>query len=265
MIALSGALVCAVTREASRVEDVELWDAHRSDLQAAYDRFVIPGTDPPELRADLRVVLLHLSPGGDDFSPGVTNWPSAVVGAVPDFVEIVAEDQFVKSTPTEFSFREAIRGFVPMTQTYTRLFDIRQDGDDHRDSYMHRFGHPPKDFLICADKTIVNNLRVRGRWKGHGLTALGLSNGTLRNVMKPAQFGALESFDKHLHREDMLIQAIFAVRDHFGTATEVSEFSPIGRVVDQPGTVDAVEVEKHDTVYAALARMLNRVFVMLGL
>lgn len=271
MSTLSGALVCVAVRNTpyTGLGWRDFWEEEWATLQAAYDRLLEPlaegETGPQQPLLDLRIILLHLATGGDvDFvlNPYTGEleppYESAVGPGAGDFVEYVRAPNFPFTILHSSSLLPRKRGSVPNTWTYTLLFDDRAEPGDTSNAYVPRFGHPPRDFLICVDTGIANILD----WPARGAVALGLSNDT-RKPLAPDSPGFV--VDNQSYKNDMLGEAVRAVRDHYGTATEISEFSHTGYVVETENESEPVAVQKRDSALGALARMLDRVAVLNGL
>lgn len=271
MIGLSGAIVCAMSRALqSPVAAESKWVADANELVAAHAAL------PP---MDLDVFILWLHQGGTPLREtpdpqtglhGTYNpiiGPSAGVPPLP-FLRFRRVEILQPSIRSSGSREGSDPGWAPVTTEYTDLFDDRREPSDQSQAFVPTYGHPPKNWLLCADDSILNRHDVRGGGATNGLTALGMSNRTLKGIAKTDANGNFYWWDQQRTRNNHLIEAIRAVNIHFGTATEVTEFKQVGLELGQVVNPDGTEenqathipagLVRSNTIYGALARQLRR-------
>lgn len=267
---LSGAIVATVSRSAQLgIGDVEheaQWHADFNQLLTAYE--VVKDLD-------LRIVMIHLAKGGVPFLFGTDTHDSMIPrefdNLLPSWLltqRVVNVDGIKNAGGSAFpSQLDPLPGWVPDHTAYTHQFDNRTSPGGFSNVFVPKFGHAPKDFLICADTGILNefDLRIAGSIVfAQGLVALGISNDTVKLMVKREGPG-FTGVDNQGFKNNAFRIAISAIKMKFETPTESCEFSQRGYVlgIDDEGRPEAKL--KFDTVFGAMARQLERVAELNGL
>ena len=273
---LAGAIVCVVTRgtqfvslqdATERALWVKTWATQFDAMTIAYQRLTDDGID-------VQAVIMQV-PNTDDvgnFQYGsrtfASLFPPGVSTGIPSWIQPLRITDTQPNEHTQLlplvdpvnSEDTPQVGRMPTTQAYVDLFDDRQIATDTSFAFLSKFGQPPSDWLISADLNVRNRFITRRfGTRESGLIALGMSNETAKHIK-------IQSIDgragQYLVHNNMLIKAIRAVRKHFGTATEVSEYSQFGYDVSDGPQPEAVL--QFDTMWGAMARQLERVAVLSG-
>ena len=279
MSGLAGAVVCVVTRgrqHSSVGDSLDTWHRQYAEMLAAYQRLV-------DASIDVEVTLMQVPNSDDEVFPGgefpegrefsklvpddpalAVPWPQVKLRRIFKTEGSVFADRLLTGIPSGNG--DGLRiGRMPSTINYTDLFDERLAPEfTTNPGFLTTHGHPPKDFLICVDRNVVNPFITRPFGSREaGIVALGMSNETLKWITRE---GAVlpGGISQNIVANNMLIEAIRAVRRHFGTVTEASEFYQYGYFVGSDGQRPVSQLS-YDTVYGAIARQLDRVAVLNGI